>query len=154
MRRWRFVRWRFWRKRKPDKLTSVVEKDRVSVGNESSTAPLVLNALFLYKYWQFRCNTVVETKWSFSTMSDAPMCRFQFQYSCLQSKMTLVTMHPILISCAQWLLGWSVIIRVCSSLIKQRDRAIVMLKNTIEDISSWRSVKGKNNIYHIDVKRF
>ena len=56
----------------------------------------------------------------FSTISDAPMCRFQFQYSCLQSKMTLVTMHPILISCAQWLLGWSVIIRVCSSLIKQR----------------------------------
>ena len=27
----------------------VFEKDRVSVGNESSTAPLVLNALFLYK---------------------------------------------------------------------------------------------------------
>ena len=28
------------------KLTSIVEKARVSVGNESSTLPLVLNALF------------------------------------------------------------------------------------------------------------
>ena len=29
-----------------DKLISIVEKSRVSVGNESSTLPLVLNALF------------------------------------------------------------------------------------------------------------
>ena len=29
-----------------DKLTSIVEKARVSVGNESSTLPLVLNSLF------------------------------------------------------------------------------------------------------------
>ena len=29
-----------------DKLISIVEKSRVSVGNESSTLPLVLNSLF------------------------------------------------------------------------------------------------------------
>ena len=37
----------FEEKESPDKLTSIVEKARVAVGNESSTVPLVLNAIFL-----------------------------------------------------------------------------------------------------------
>ena len=37
----------FEEKESPDKLTSIVEKARVAVGNESSTVPLLLNALFL-----------------------------------------------------------------------------------------------------------
>ena len=36
----------FEEKESPDKLTSIVEKARVAVGNESSTVPLVLNAIF------------------------------------------------------------------------------------------------------------
>ena len=37
----------FEEKESPDKLTSIVAKARVAVGNESSTVPLVLNAIFL-----------------------------------------------------------------------------------------------------------
>ena len=37
----------FEEKESPDKLTSIVEKARVAAGNESSTVPLVLNAIFL-----------------------------------------------------------------------------------------------------------
>ena len=37
----------FEEKESPDKLTSIVEKATVAVGNESSTVPLVLNAIFL-----------------------------------------------------------------------------------------------------------
>ena len=36
----------FEEKESPDKLASIVEKARVAVGNESSTVPLVLNAIF------------------------------------------------------------------------------------------------------------
>ena len=36
----------FEEKESPDKLTSIVEKARVAVGNESSTVTLVLNAIF------------------------------------------------------------------------------------------------------------
>ena len=36
----------FEEKESPDKLTYIVEEARVAVGNESSTVPLVLNAIF------------------------------------------------------------------------------------------------------------
>ena len=46
------------------KLTSIVEKARVSVGNESSTLPLVLNALF--------CQLEIMWKLLISLLGDIP----------------------------------------------------------------------------------
>ena len=91
----------FEEKESPDKLTYIVEEARVAVGNESSTVPLVLNALFCTSSGSLSVILWWKLSDRLSTMSHAPMCVFQFQYSCLQSKMTLVTRHPILISCAQ-----------------------------------------------------
>ena len=42
------------------KLTSIVEKARVAVGNESSTVPLVLNAIFLEEMSVPRSYSVME----------------------------------------------------------------------------------------------
>ena len=43
------------------KLTSIVEKATVSVGNESSTAPLVMDALSYYKISLCRAFIVMKT---------------------------------------------------------------------------------------------
>ena len=50
----------FEEKESPDKLTSIVEEARVAVGNESSTVPLVLNAIFLEEMSVPRSYSVME----------------------------------------------------------------------------------------------
>ena len=47
-------------KESPDKLTSIVEEARVAVGNESSTVPLVLNAIFLEEMSVPRSYSIME----------------------------------------------------------------------------------------------
>ena len=50
----------FEEKESPDKLTSIVEKARVAIGNKSSTGPLVLNAIFLEEMSVPRSYSVME----------------------------------------------------------------------------------------------